>query len=132
MRLTVTESNADHLSGQMVNQLTEIRRLSTSSFEQAVQIWNEGFQGYFVDLTFSLDVYLTRLRQESLSPEHSLIAFRSGEPAGFLLNGMRNYAGRKVAWNGGTGVSPKFRGQGIGRLLVGAALELYAVEGVTL
>jgi ribosomal protein S18 acetylase RimI-like enzyme len=109
-----------------------MRRLSTCSFEQAVQIWNEGFRGYFVDVTFSLDVYLSRLRQESLSPEHSLIMFQGGKPAGFLLNGMRNYAGQKVAWNGGTGVSPEFRGQGIGKLLVAAALELYAAERVTL
>ena len=39
---------------------TEIRRLNTCTFDEAVQIWNEGFKGYFVDMTVSLDAYLRR------------------------------------------------------------------------
>jgi hypothetical protein len=90
----------------------EIRRLNTCTFDEAVQIWNEGFKGYFVDTTLSLDGYVARLHNEGLSPEYSLIAFRAGNPAGFLLNGIRTNGGKKVAWNGGTGVDPEFRGSG--------------------
>jgi ribosomal protein S18 acetylase RimI-like enzyme len=114
----------------MLNPDTEIRRLSTCSFDQAVQIWNKGFEGYFVDLTLSLDAFVGRLHQEGLSPELSLVAVCDGQPAGFLLNGIGIAAGRKVAWNGGTGVSPEFRGLGVGKRLVAAALDLYAAEGV--
>ncbi len=108
----------------------EIRRLHTCSFAEAVQAWNEGFQGYFVDMTLSLDGYLARLQREGLSPEHSFLAFSVGRPAGFLLNGIRENAGTKVAWNGGTGVSPEFRGQGVGRALMEATLDLYSREEV--
>jgi hypothetical protein len=80
---------------------TEIRRLSACSFDEAVKIWNEGFKGYFVDMTMSVDGYLSRLHGEGLSPEFSLLAFCEGGLAGFLLNGIRMSAGRKVAWNGG-------------------------------
>ncbi len=45
---------AAHPSGSEVAAL-EIRRLSACSFDDAVKIWNEGFQGYFVDMTLSLD-----------------------------------------------------------------------------
>jgi ribosomal protein S18 acetylase RimI-like enzyme len=110
----------------------EIRRLNTCTFDEAVHIWNEGFKGYFVDTTLSLDGYVARLHNEGLSPEYSLIAFRAGKPAGFLLNGIRTNGGKKVAWNGGTGVEPEFRGQGIGNVLLEAALNLYAEEGVEL
>ncbi len=103
----------------------EIRRLSTCSFDEAVQAWNEGFQGYFVDMTLSLDSYLSRLRREGLSPEFSLMAFCDGTPAGFLLNGIRSNAGPRVAWNGGTGVSPRFRGRGVGKALMQATFDLY-------
>lgn len=109
---------------------TEIRRLSTCSFEDAVRIWNEGFQGYFVDMTMSLDRYLSRLHSESLSPELSLVAFADQRPVGFLLNGVRQNGDLKVAWNGGTGVAPDFRGRGIGKLLMKATLELYDELGV--
>ena len=109
---------------------SEIRRLSACSFDDAVKIWNEGFQGYFVDMTLSLDRYLWRLQREGLSPEFSLLAFCDGKPAGFLLNGIRTNAGRKVAWNGGTGVSPQFRGRGVGKALMRATIDLYKELGI--
>jgi ribosomal protein S18 acetylase RimI-like enzyme len=108
----------------------EIRRLSACSFADAVQAWNEGFQGYFVDMTLSLDRYLARLHREGLSLEFSLMAFSDGKPAGFLLNGIRTNAGPKVAWNGGTGVSPQFRGRGVGKALMRATVDLYEELGV--
>ncbi|MGH9873575.1 MAG: GNAT family N-acetyltransferase [Pyrinomonadaceae bacterium] len=108
----------------------EIRRLSACSFDEAVKIWNEGFQGYFVDLTMSLDRYISRLHREGLSPEFSFLAFCEGRPVGFLLNGIRQSAGRKAAWNGGTGVTPEFRGRGIGKALMRATLDLYNELGV--
>ncbi|HEV7683490.1 MAG TPA: GNAT family N-acetyltransferase [Pyrinomonadaceae bacterium] len=109
---------------------TEIRRLSACSFAEAVKIWNEGFQGYFVDMTLSLDGYLSRLTRDGLSPENSLVACCDGRPAGFLLNGFRESARGKLAWNGGTGVAPEFRGRGVGKALMRATLDLYDELGV--
>jgi len=110
----------------------EIKRLSSCSFADALKAWNEGFQGYFVDMTFSLDAYLARLHSEGLSPESSLIAFCGEKPAGCLLNGLRKIAGERLAWNGGTGVSPEFRRRGVGKALMSATLDLYRELGVAL
>lgn len=115
----------------MTSRITpEIRRLSESSLSEAVKIWNEGFVGYFVDMTVSVDTYVSRLHYLFVSPELSLIAFHENKPVGFLLNGIRDNNGRKTAWNGGTGVAADFRGAGIGRALVQAALELYRDNNV--
>lgn len=108
----------------------EIRRLNTCTFDEALHIWNEGFKGYFVDMTLSMDAYIARFHKDGLSPKYSFVAFSDGKPAGFLLNGIRTNEGKRVAWNGGTGVSPEFRGQGVGKVLVEAALNLYSEEGV--
>ena len=108
----------------------QLKRLSTCSFQTALEVWNEGFQGYFVDMTLSLDKFLARMSSEAISLEHSLVAFAQGKPVGFLLNGIRNDEGKKIAWNGGTGVIPSFRGQGVGKFLVNAAIDLYVSEAV--
>jgi len=108
----------------------EIRRLSECSFDDAAQAWNEGFQGYFVDMTLSLDRYLARLHYEGLSPEFSLMAFSDGTPAGFLLNGIRTNPGPKVAWNGGTGVSPQFRGRGLAKEMVTECIDIARQMGL--
>ena len=108
----------------------EIRRLNTCSFDEAVGVWNEGFKGYFVDMTLSLDGYLTRLQTEGLSPEYSFVAFSEGQAVGFLLNGLRDSGRSRAAWNGGTGVSPEFRGMGIGKELMRATLDFYDEERI--
>ncbi|HEV7397834.1 MAG TPA: GNAT family N-acetyltransferase [Pyrinomonadaceae bacterium] len=107
-----------------------IKPLSNASLADAVSVWNRGFQGYFIDMTLSIDDYLTRLHNESISPELSFIAYLDQTPAGFLLNGVRINAGKKLAWNGGTGVAPEYRGQGLGKLLVDAALKLYQQQHI--
>ena len=108
----------------------ELKRLSTCSFQTALEVWNEGFQGYFVDMTLSLDKFLARLTSDCVSPELSFIAFVAERPVGFLLNAIRANGMMKSAWNGGTGVIPSHRGRGIGRALVNASIELYEAHGV--
>jgi GNAT superfamily N-acetyltransferase len=112
--------------------MIEIKRMHTCSYQTALEVWNEGFQGYFLDMTVTFDRFLTRLTSEGISPEHSLIAFSKGTPVGFLLNAFRTNGDRKLAWNGGTGVIPAMRGKGVGKALVAAALDLYAAEKVNI
>ncbi|OAX48367.1 GNAT family N-acetyltransferase [Paenibacillus sp. AD87] len=108
------------------------RKLSELSMEENVRIWNLGFEGYFIQMVMTIDALMTRIVNEGLSLENSLAIYVDGEPAGFVLNGFRDVDGKKVAWNGGTGIVPAFRGQGIGRALMLRNLELYREQGVEL
>lgn len=110
--------------------LITINRLSSYTFDQALQLWNEGFQGYALDMTFTLDQLLNRFGHDGLSASHSVVATVDGELAGFVLNGIATVGGKTISWNGGTGVSPKFRGQGIGSRLIEASLDVYRQNGV--
>jgi GNAT superfamily N-acetyltransferase len=113
-------------------QNVELKRMNTCSFQTVVDVWNEGFKGYFVDMTLTLEQLLTRIIAEGILLDFSLVAFVDERPVGFLFNGIRDASFRKRAWNGGTAVVPEFRGKGIGRRLVNSAVEIYAAEGVNI
>ncbi|WP_235827888.1 GNAT family N-acetyltransferase [Brevibacillus migulae] len=107
-----------------------IKRLSTCTFSEAAEIWNKGFEGYFVDATTTDERFAARLGMEGLSPSLSVVAYVDDEPVGMVLTGIRNIQGKKVAWNGGTCIATAYRGQGLGKILMKAVLQVYEEEGV--
>lgn len=109
-----------------------VKRLSECTFQQAVDVWNRGFEGYYFPMNTDVYAFTQRLANEGISPDHSLVAFHEDRAVGFVLNGIRMVGNRKIAWNGGTGVSPEYRHQGVGRMLMKAALDVYRGEKVNL
>lgn len=105
-------------------------KMSELSAEDMVSLWNKGFEGYFLNSTLSLDKFLSRTVNEGLSLEHSLVVYEKSDPIGFVMNGFRVIEGKKVAWNGGTGITPEHRGKGIGKILMERNLQLYREHGV--
>ncbi|NOU74050.1 GNAT family N-acetyltransferase [Paenibacillus sp. LMG 31458] len=106
------------------------KKMSEMSAEDMVSLWNKGFEGYFLNSTLSLDKFLARTVNEGLSLEHSLVVYENSDPIGFVMNGVRVIEGKKVAWNGGTGIAPEHRGKGIGKILMERNLQLYREQGV--
>ncbi|ANS74773.1 hypothetical protein AWM70_09355 [Paenibacillus yonginensis] len=112
--------------------MLEIKKLKSCTLEEAVKAWNDGFEGYAFDATTTPDAFLKRMAAEELSSELSIVGFQDGIPAGLVLNGIREADGHKIGWNGGTGVAAEFRGTGVGRQLIEAALTLFQENGVHL
>lgn len=110
--------------------MIEVRKLSTLTFDEALETWNKGFEGYVYDQKMSLDQFIQRFGNEGLSPELSVVAFVDGEPAGLVLNGLRTVNGKKVSWNGGTGVAVKYRRTGVGKAMMEETLKLYRENDV--
>jgi hypothetical protein len=81
-----------------------IRTLDEVPLKTALQVWNEGFEGYYVNLQMNYSAFLGRLHQEDLSAEESIVLYDGERPIGLTLNGIRMVAGQKVAWNGGTAI----------------------------
>ena len=107
-----------------------IRSFSECTWEQTLQLWNESFSDYFVNMNFTFDQLLYKMATEKISPAHSLVAWANDQPVGFVLTAIGDVNGKKVAWNGGTAILPGWRRRGIGSRLMAALIEFYQKEHV--
>lgn len=107
-----------------------IRTLNECTFDQAVQLWNGGFSQYYSDMTTTVDKFMVYLGTQRISPTLSVAMFVDDRPAGFVLIATRQVNGKLLAWNGGTGVDPEFRGTGLARPLMQAAVDHMRAAGV--
>ncbi|MGV2941643.1 GNAT family N-acetyltransferase [Mesobacillus sp. LC4] len=103
----------------------EIKRLSDCPLKDGVEAYNRGFEGYFYDQVKTIETFASRFGLEGISPEHSVVAYYEGKPAGIVLSGIKRINGEVIAWNGGTGVAKELRGKGIGKQLMNTALDIY-------
>lgn len=110
--------------------MVEIKRLKDCTIEECVEAWNTGFEGYYFDATTTADKFLARLVNEGLSPDLSIVAFLDKKPIGIVKNGIREFNGKKLAWNGGTGVALELRKKGIGKILMEETLSILTEEKV--
>jgi GNAT superfamily N-acetyltransferase len=106
------------------------KRLTACKIEEAISAWNRGFEGYFVQMEMMPELFFSRLVNEGLSLNHSLVGFDADEPIAIVLNGFRVIDGKKTAWNGGTGVAVTYRGKGVSRILMEETLRVYREEGI--
>jgi len=107
------------------------KKVSECSINHLVDVWNEGFQDYFVPTKLNADQMIKRMGMLELSPHYSFIAYHNDKPVGVILNGIRTMKnGKKVSWNGGTAVIPEYRSKGVGKLLVEQSLQSYKQESV--
>ncbi|WP_342433321.1 GNAT family N-acetyltransferase [Neobacillus sp. FSL H8-0543] len=107
-----------------------VKRLNEKTFDQALYIWNEGFKGYFVEVTMTLDAFMGKIVKENLSISKSIVAYDEIKPVGILLNGIQEVNGVKIAWNGGTAVVPEYRKKGVGKFLIETSEEIYRADKV--
>lgn len=107
-----------------------VKRFTDCTPEEMIIAWNRGFEGYFVQMEMTAELFFTRLVNEGLSLRHSFVIFDKEQPAAIVVNGLRTIDGKKTAWNGGTGVAVPYRGKGVSRLLMEETLKIYEEEGV--
>lgn len=106
-----------------------IRSLGDCTINEIAELWNRGFQHYFTNMTVTPERMLARLGRRSIHPECSVTAWIGGEPAGFVMVGIARARGEKLAWNGGSGVSPAFRGHSLSKTLLREAMRRTRAEG---
>jgi ribosomal protein S18 acetylase RimI-like enzyme len=106
-----------------------IRSLGDCTINEMTDLWNRGFQNYYIDMTTTPERVVARLGKRSIHPECSVTGWIDGEPAGFVMIGIRRVRGEMLAWNGGSGVTPAFRGRSLSKVLLLEAMRRTRAEG---
>ncbi len=102
----------------------EYRSLTDTTTKCMHEAFLQAFSDYQVPMNMSLETFERKLKRNGFKSEVSAGAFEHGRLVGFVLNGVREWAGEKTIYDTGTGVVPEFRGARIGSRLLNLVNEL--------
>ena len=102
----------------------EIISLKDTPFDTILQCFFDAFADYFVDVRMPEDFWRQRWRADRVDLQYSYGVFDGDYLVAFILNGIGNRDGKKLAFNAGTGVIPAYRG----RRLVKTMYETFLPE----
>lgn len=109
-----------------------VKRMHEVPLEQAVSVLHQNEYGKFYDIERDIRHFAARFGREGLSPVLSVVTFIQDEPAGFVLSGVREMGGEKVAWISDNVVVPKFRDAYVREAMMERVMSAFEEEGVTL
>ena len=96
----------------------QVKPLSTTPVEQVHQAFADAFSDYEVKLDMPLEKLVEMMKTRDLNPDYSVGCFDGNLLVGFILTGYRETEGKKVCYDGGTGVIKTYQRKGIGEMLL--------------
>ncbi|WP_223560307.1 GNAT family N-acetyltransferase [Chryseobacterium lathyri] len=93
----------------------EIRNLKNIATDELLSVFNRSFSDYIVPFHLSLEQLELKIIADKIDMNLSVGTFESGKLVGFILNAEKKENGKHIAYNGGTGIIPEYRGQGLVR-----------------
>jgi ribosomal protein S18 acetylase RimI-like enzyme len=109
----------------------EIRDLSNTSLEEVVFAILMAFEGYFVTMPSDPVYWEGRFQAARVDWTCSFGLFDEGELVAFIINGIDQRGTNKIAFNTGTGVVPKYRGQKVVDQLYEYAFPFFEQQKIT-
>ncbi len=93
----------------------EFKTLIHVELDELLAVFNLSFSDYIVPFHLTKEVLASKIAAEKLDLSISVGAFEEGKLVGFILQSEKLENGRKIIYNGGTGVVPESRGKGLVR-----------------
>ena len=108
-----------------------VKSLSGFSIEEIHRSWTEAFSDYPANIQISVDDLTIMFRQNSVVFEASVGLFDGDQLIGLWMNGLRESGGEKLAYDSGTAIIKKYRGQGHSKKLAQASADILKGLGVS-
>lgn len=108
----------------------KIQTLSGIQLSQIVNAFNVAFGDYFVKINLTNQLLLNKINSESIILNFSAGVFVEDNLVAFILSGIDEINGQKVAYNAGTCVIPEFRGNGLTKKMYRFLIPLLENESI--
>lgn len=108
----------------------KIKNLENIPPEMLLQVFDEGFADYEVDMRFSTDIFKSNLVRIGYNPSLSVAALDGDKLVGFILNGTGDWNGLPTIYDGGTCVIPSYRKKGIASEMIEGAKKIAVQNGL--
>lgn len=108
----------------------EFKTLEKTRIEAVHEAFVDAFSDYQVKMDLPLEKFQKMMKRRGFSPALSMGAFEEDKLVGFVLNGCRDYQGRKTVYDMGTGVVKEYRRQGITSRILEELTVLLKENGV--
>lgn len=109
----------------------EIRPLNQTALRAIVDCLLIAFEDYFVPMPSDLNYWADRFKGARVDLTLSYGAFDGDQLAGFIIHGIDDYKGHRTAFNTGTGVIPRYRGQQLVDKIYAYAISRLKEQGIT-
>jgi ribosomal protein S18 acetylase RimI-like enzyme len=104
----------------------QISTLENVKFAELTEVFNAAFADYFVKIRLDEKSLADKIQAENTVLSKSVGAFFEEKLVGFILLGIEN----EIAYNGGTGVLPEFRGHALTKQMYEFILPKLKAEGI--
>lgn len=108
----------------------EFRNLENSSVEDVLKVFNRSFSDYMIPLQLTQEQLEAKLIADNTRMDLSVGVFDDDELVAFMLNGLDEMNGRLTVYNGGTGVIPEKRGNGLTKRMYDFLFPILKAHGV--
>ncbi len=108
----------------------KIRTLSGTSIEQITATFNLAFSDYFVPVHLTAEQLGAKMKSDNVNLDYSVGVFENEELIALILHGTDVIDNKHVVYNGGTGVIPSQRGQGLTKQMYGFILPALKDKGI--
>lgn len=105
-----------------------INTLDTISTTAILKVFNHSFSDYLIPFHLELEQLETKLKTENINLSYSVGAFVNDDLVGFILHGYD--PNQQAVYNGGTGVIPEFRGDGLTKQMYAFILPKLREQGI--
>ncbi|MDH6308555.1 ribosomal protein S18 acetylase RimI-like enzyme [Dysgonomonas sp. PFB1-18] len=108
----------------------KIKTLSGTSIEQITRTFNQAFSDYFVPIVLTMEQLQSKMKADNVNLDYSVGVFDNEELIAFILHGTDVVDNKHVVYNGGTGVIPTQRGQGLTKQMYEYILPVLKDRGI--